>query len=783
MAKADISPKYPRPSLLNSVNGILGMWMERSIDSIQGCMPAIFLGYQEDSRESGMAWVQPLVMRKKSNGETEERGKILLPIHHLQHGTFMIDAPLIEGDTGWIIAGDRDNTNVLAANGAIQGPDSGIGKHEPDGKPIGNQGPQPPGMMDSHKYLYGFFLPDKWGGIPLPPKFRDSLVIGQVNPNATSHGRFVLDPDGTIHVLSTRWVEPKTQLTRGGAVFVDLSWKAKLPKDLKESWKLGELKVIGVEEVLGNLGISEWTDPDGNKFGGNLLVHNKATIGGGLEVKGGAKVENGLAVDGQTDINGNVHIHDNTSRSVDIEPGVLVNGNAKFVLKTILTGKDENRSHDGKVYLAREQAYVLADPGIPMEPVEIAGEGGGGGGGDFVIEPFYVRRREEGSGQYVCYLPSNSLWYNGKEVSIHAGDPVEGNWYLIDGAEAGETVYCYIYNDGSDGYFARMFTSSSEAEPGVVAYFEVATITGVGAGLWEGVHQVAAGEMLLTEPLNPVPFDLLYLRDDGNTPKGIVRVLNPTFYWDGSQHAAVGPQAGQPIEFQQNALQNKTLYLNMYREKEGDGKLSEWKFEVDVQDNAAKGQDGNGGYSYELYKFDGDGKVEIDYRHSFLELNGKVETDDISVKWHQHIPGQQIGDELSIKGWHTQKDINGNGNLPAGDPNEEEQDNNPGGGDGTLSIEAMIVEGRGEGYSGYQVLAREKPGGHLVYIPIGIGGGGSGDDSSEEPGGSSEESSEEPCECRPYAYQLRVLNGKIQVYLPQGSLYVNGTEKGVTVAL
>ena len=127
------APIYPRPELLQSIPGILGTWLTRAVDNLQFCMPAIFLGYADDDRASDMAWVQPLVKHKNSQGVTQDRGRILVPIRNFQHGTFMIDAPLVKGDTGWLIAGDRDNTYVLAANNAIQGVDSGIGEHDEGG--------------------------------------------------------------------------------------------------------------------------------------------------------------------------------------------------------------------------------------------------------------------------------------------------------------------------------------------------------------------------------------------------------------------------------------------------------------------------------------------------------------------------------------------------------------------------------------------------------------------------------------------------------------------------
>lgn len=470
------------PESQGTLKGIFNVWQKQLFYELQTCMPAIFLGYKDDKRETGMGIVKPLVKLVDADGQTYERGEMELPIRQFQHGTFMIDAPLVEGDTGWLIAGDRDNTNVLLNNGAIQAVDSGIGKRGEQGVPLGNDGPQDPGFLDSHKYLYGFFLPDKWGGIPLPPEMKDSLVIGQVNPNATSHGRFVLDPDGTIHVLSTKWYDAKEQKLRGGAVFVDLSWKGKLPTEIKESWRLGEHQVTAIETILGDLIVKEWEDPDGYAHGGNLKVEHDAEVKGGFVAWFKSAFRSALDVFGDAFFHSKVTVKHNTSRTVTIDPKRdLAQSDAQFREVYIVTGKDFNRSNNGKVALKLERRRILSDEKIDEQPVEF--EVGGGGGGD-------------------------------------------------------------------------------------------------------------------------------------------------------------------------------------------------------------------------------------------------VKTDEISVSWHKE--SDEAGDELAVKGWHDQYDVNGDGTLPAGEEPKPKSEYDPENEGGDVSLSTIIWQGKGPGYSEYQILARKKPGGPLVYIPI-VSGAGSSD--------------------------------------------------------
>lgn len=418
-----------RPDLRGSPKGLLDLWMKDNIDWMESCIPAIFLGYQNNDRNTGYGIIRPLIQKKSPDGTVTDRGRYLLPIRQFQHGTFMINAPLVEGDTGWIVAGDRDNTNAIQVNSMIQGRESGIGKKGAQGVPIGNEGPQPPNQFDSHKYLYGFFLPDKWGGVPLPEEFKDSLVIGQVSapesPDAAapSYGRFVLDPDGTIHVLSARHYDEKAQKLRGGAVYIDLS----LDKDAKpvrpDSDKieeiLGQLGITAIAEVQGEVNVKPWYDPDGKPHGGNLSVEKDATVGGSLAVQNGAKVEKGLSVDGNTDINGRVVIKHDTSRTVTIDGHDLINGDAKFVKKTIVTGKDRNRSHGGKVYLTTEETYVLADRGKETPPIDlsdIAGEGGDDVAVDAISVAWHEKRDDDGNPTGGEELAVKG-WHNQKDVN------------------------------------------------------------------------------------------------------------------------------------------------------------------------------------------------------------------------------------------------------------------------------------------------------------------------------------------------------------------------------
>ena len=181
---------------------VLESWNDKNSRELQICTPAIVHAY---NRLAGTAIVVPLVEDVTNIGDIIKNVPIKVSVKREQHGGFLIDAPLFEGDTGWLISGDKESFTARSRNAFIQEKDTGIGKKSDGGEPDGNQGPQTLTTGVLHSFKNGYFVPDKWGGILLPDEFKDSLVIQQLTKDSDSHGRIVMDPDGTIHLLSTRW--------------------------------------------------------------------------------------------------------------------------------------------------------------------------------------------------------------------------------------------------------------------------------------------------------------------------------------------------------------------------------------------------------------------------------------------------------------------------------------------------------------------------------------------------------------------------------------------------
>ena len=280
-----------------SIATILEGWEVRNREALKICTPAIVLSYD---REAGIAKVEKLVRRVTNGGKIIKDAPVFVTVKREQRGGFLIDAPIFEGDTGWLVSADLDTSNAKVRNAYIQEKDTGIGKKSDVGEPEGNQGPQTVATGFNHEFTAGYFVPDKWGGILLPDEFKDSLVIQQLTKDSDSHGRIVMDPDGTIHLLSTRWQEKDegsgSVNENGGRVLIDLKYKFTDPDNGDESWKLGDVDAIANACVRGDVSIVEWEDETGQRHGGNLSVQNGATIGKDLEVRGSAHVGATLAI-------------------------------------------------------------------------------------------------------------------------------------------------------------------------------------------------------------------------------------------------------------------------------------------------------------------------------------------------------------------------------------------------------------------------------------------------------------------------------------------------------
>lgn len=119
---------------------------------IESCIPAQFIKY--DDRDKNLAVVSPLVKFPYVSGNKTvwtERPQFTVRILRAKSGGFWLEMPLKEGDTGWIIAADRDTSFAISRNANVD--------ESKNAKEYGG-GPQEYSNFNKLKYSFGFFIPD-----------------------------------------------------------------------------------------------------------------------------------------------------------------------------------------------------------------------------------------------------------------------------------------------------------------------------------------------------------------------------------------------------------------------------------------------------------------------------------------------------------------------------------------------------------------------------------------------------------------------------------------------
>lgn len=112
-------------SRLTSLSAVIKEWGEKNNKKLDICVPAIV---EEYNRETGTALVRKLPLRVSSANEIENEVPVIVTVRREQHGGFLIDAPLFEGETGWLVSADLDTYTAKAFNSFIQEKLTGIGK-------------------------------------------------------------------------------------------------------------------------------------------------------------------------------------------------------------------------------------------------------------------------------------------------------------------------------------------------------------------------------------------------------------------------------------------------------------------------------------------------------------------------------------------------------------------------------------------------------------------------------------------------------------------------------
>lgn len=179
-------PNY-NPSNADSLSGVIAEVLKNFSLSLENCMPAVVLSYD---RANNTVEVQPAINTILTDGKEQARDVLRLPVHILGGNGIVITAPLKKGDTGWIIAGDRD-ISLFKQSLKVSNPNT----------------------YRTHKLGFGFFIPDKIKGVSVANEDENALTIQTLDGNTK-----ISIQSGKVKIVSSDTIEAScSDLTINGA--------------------------------------------------------------------------------------------------------------------------------------------------------------------------------------------------------------------------------------------------------------------------------------------------------------------------------------------------------------------------------------------------------------------------------------------------------------------------------------------------------------------------------------------------------------------------------------
>lgn len=157
MSEVHDIPAY-NPADLSSLEGLLYYLADQINLELECCLPAFIVSYD---RSSNRAVVQPAVSEVATSGQKISRDKLYdIPVLTLSGGGFFINFPLSPGDSGWIVACDRDISLFKQ-----------------------NLQETAPNTFQKHRFSDAFFIPDKVKNFTVSGEDVSGLVISSLSGN------------------------------------------------------------------------------------------------------------------------------------------------------------------------------------------------------------------------------------------------------------------------------------------------------------------------------------------------------------------------------------------------------------------------------------------------------------------------------------------------------------------------------------------------------------------------------------------------------------------------
>ena len=147
-------PSY-NPADTKSMAGSMRIFADYLLNLIENCQPCVV---QSVDYSTNTVIVQPAINISTTVGEYIPRDVIKLTAWRFASGGFLIHYPINKGDTGWMIASDKD-TSLFKQEKAIADPNTNL----------------------KHQYSQGFFIPDKINGFNVSSDDTSRLVLSNEN--------------------------------------------------------------------------------------------------------------------------------------------------------------------------------------------------------------------------------------------------------------------------------------------------------------------------------------------------------------------------------------------------------------------------------------------------------------------------------------------------------------------------------------------------------------------------------------------------------------------------
>ncbi len=143
------------PADIGNLDGLLNYFEDQLNMNLECCLPAIVESYD---RSTNSAVVQPAISAVASSGQKISRDRLFgIPVLTLSGGGFFISFPVKKGDTGWLVASDRD-ISIFKQNLEETAPNT----------------------YHKHKFVDSVFVPDKIKNFTIAEADNDGLVISSL---------------------------------------------------------------------------------------------------------------------------------------------------------------------------------------------------------------------------------------------------------------------------------------------------------------------------------------------------------------------------------------------------------------------------------------------------------------------------------------------------------------------------------------------------------------------------------------------------------------------------